>query len=144
MARKPPPLETRWKPGQSGNPKGKPKGALNIVSAIKREVLATDAEGRTAADIIGEKVVAKAKKGQMDAVHFVADRMDGPLKRVVALEGPTVDALAAQVVAILRAHVPDACPACKAPLDVKAKVIADLLRLAAAATAPAAGEAAGG
>ena len=31
----PPPEETRWKPGQSGNPKGKPKGSLNLSTLIR-------------------------------------------------------------------------------------------------------------
>lgn len=35
----PPPEETRWKPGQSGNPKGKPKGSLNL-STLIRDTLA--------------------------------------------------------------------------------------------------------
>lgn len=31
----PPPKETRWKPGQSGNPKGKPKGTKHISTWIQ-------------------------------------------------------------------------------------------------------------
>ena len=29
-----PPLSTRWKPGQSGNPKGRPKGAKNMMAHL--------------------------------------------------------------------------------------------------------------
>jgi hypothetical protein len=33
-----PPLLTRWKPGQSGNPKGRPKGAKNIMTCFRQEL----------------------------------------------------------------------------------------------------------
>jgi Family of unknown function (DUF5681) len=33
-----PPLSTRWKPGQSGNPKGRPKGAKNMMSYFRQEL----------------------------------------------------------------------------------------------------------
>ena len=33
-----PPLSTRWKPGQSGNPKGRPKGAKNIMTCFRQEL----------------------------------------------------------------------------------------------------------
>lgn len=33
--RPPPPEKSRWKPGQSGNPKGRPKSALSCVSVTK-------------------------------------------------------------------------------------------------------------
>jgi hypothetical protein len=37
-----PPLSTRWKPGQSGNPKGRPRGAKNIMTyfhhALSRKI----------------------------------------------------------------------------------------------------------
>jgi len=35
-----PPVETRFKPGVSGNPGGKPKGSFSIRAAIKRELAA--------------------------------------------------------------------------------------------------------
>ena len=33
-----PPVLTRWKPGQSGNPKGRPKGAKNIMTCFRQEL----------------------------------------------------------------------------------------------------------
>jgi hypothetical protein len=32
-----PPRKHRWTPGQSGNPNGRPKGSINIVTASKKE-----------------------------------------------------------------------------------------------------------
>jgi hypothetical protein len=31
-----PPVHSRWKPGQCGNPRGRPKGALNFKTEFKR------------------------------------------------------------------------------------------------------------
>jgi len=36
-----PPLHTRFAPGQSGNPRGRPKGALNFTTDLKNILLAT-------------------------------------------------------------------------------------------------------
>ena len=33
-----PPKVTRWKPGQSGNPNGRPKGSLNLASDLSAEL----------------------------------------------------------------------------------------------------------
>jgi hypothetical protein len=33
-----PPKASRFKPGKSGNPKGRPKGSLNLASELKREL----------------------------------------------------------------------------------------------------------
>jgi Family of unknown function (DUF5681) len=33
-----PPLSTQWKPGQSGNPKGRPKGAKNMMTYFRQEL----------------------------------------------------------------------------------------------------------
>src|SRR5207237_10936888 len=33
-----PPKVTRWKPGQSGNPKGRPRGSLNLATDLSAEL----------------------------------------------------------------------------------------------------------
>jgi hypothetical protein len=45
-----PPLATRWKPGQSGNPKGRPQGARNVsavLSDVLRQRVAVTENGKT-------------------------------------------------------------------------------------------------
>lgn len=58
-----PPLGTRWKPGQSGNPKGRPK-AITLSEAYRKELAKvdpSDPQGRTYAEVLAEQMVIKAK-----------------------------------------------------------------------------------
>jgi len=62
-------LRPGWKPGQSGNPKGRPRGSRNRVTLI---ALAAMEEG---ADAIARKVVDMAKEGDMSAARLVIERL---------------------------------------------------------------------
>ncbi|HOP21172.1 MAG TPA: DUF5681 domain-containing protein [Amphiplicatus sp.] len=73
-----PPRETRFKKGESGNPKGRPKGARNT-SIIFDEVLSSmvdyrengrhrKAEGR---EVLARQAFAKAAKGDLKAMAFM-------------------------------------------------------------------------
>ena len=73
-----PPLSTRWKPGQSGNPKGRPKGAQNLVTifyeALKQR-LEIQERGKirqiTALEAIVKKLINEALKGNIKAIEFL-------------------------------------------------------------------------
>ena len=60
-----------WKPGQSGNPKGRPKKGFTIADRIRGIV--SDDDWR---DII-EVTIIQAKSGDKDARAFLVDRTDG-------------------------------------------------------------------
>jgi hypothetical protein len=62
-------LRPGWKPGQSGNPKGRPSGSRNRVTLV---ALAAMEEG---ADAIARKVVELAKEGDMSAARLVIERL---------------------------------------------------------------------
>lgn len=60
--------ETSWKPGQSGNPAGRPK---------KGETLTDTLRGLVDRKALGEKLVALALEGNVAALKYVYDRVDG-------------------------------------------------------------------
>ena len=72
-----PPKEHHFKPGQSGNPGGRPKAKL--ITQAYRELLEEldPKERKTLAQQIARKVIDQALKGNLAAVKEVADRTEG-------------------------------------------------------------------
>lgn len=77
-----PPVGTRFKPGKSGNPSGRPKSSsINIDDILSGEaarlIRATDAKGRkvhlTKAEATAHQVVNAALKGDNKAISTVLD-----------------------------------------------------------------------
>lgn len=75
-----PPKHSRFKPGQSGNPKGRPRGEKGFEATLKREldrkVLVT-LNGRSTeisrADAMMKRVVEQGMKGNLRAIRFIAE-----------------------------------------------------------------------
>ena len=75
----------RFKPGQSGNPAGRPKGARHA-STLAIEAL-LDGEG----EAITRKAIEAAKAGDMVAIRLVLDRICPPRKsRPIHIELPAI------------------------------------------------------
>jgi hypothetical protein len=72
-----------WKPGQSGNPGGRPKGRL-IDEALEELLLGNDSELAVA---IAKKLLARAKAGEVKAIQLVVERVQGKPKRHIELSG---------------------------------------------------------
>ena len=70
--------KTQFKKGQSGNPKGRPKGSSSLNDILRRigieELEGTD---MTKDEAIMRKVYKLAFEGQPWAVQFIADRKEG-------------------------------------------------------------------
>lgn len=85
-----------FKPGQSGNPAGRPKGLLSWRNTIKeaamREIeMMEKSTGKkitkTLNQIIAEKLVEKARMGDIQAIKEYGDRTDGKAHQSINLEG---------------------------------------------------------
>lgn len=88
-----------FRPGQSGNPSGKPKGARHAVTLMAEKLLEDDAAA------IVRAVIDAAKGGDMVAARLVLERIAPPRKgRAVAFDLPHIET-AADVLAALGAVV---------------------------------------
>ena len=78
--------DTRFKPGQSGNPAGKPKGLRNRATLALEALLDGEAEELT------RKAIELAKGGDMAALRLCLDRIVPPRKdRHVAFALPAMN-----------------------------------------------------
>lgn len=75
MPTPPPPLHSRFKKGQSGNPKGRPK--LPDIREALAKVLAEEKDGVTALEATLRALRAKATKGDVRAAEALLDRAFG-------------------------------------------------------------------
>lgn len=80
---------TPFQPGQSGNPKGRPKGSRNL-SAILKDMLDQDVEedGEMVkfSDAIVKRLIQKANKGDIKAIQEIFDRTEGKAKQEIKNE----------------------------------------------------------
>lgn len=81
-----PPVESRFKPGRSGNPNGRPKG--RSVTAILRQVI--EANDGELAERLVRVLVDRALAGDFRCLKEILDRIDGkPATIATNTEGPT-------------------------------------------------------
>lgn len=76
--------DTKFKPGQSGNPNGRPK-KLPKLDELLADVLGEDKDGIEAAKAILMALRAKATKGDVKAAEVLLERAYGKSKQVVDL-----------------------------------------------------------
>jgi hypothetical protein len=77
------PKDTKFQKGQSGNPKGRPKGSLNSATLAAQALLDGEAEALT------RKAIEKAKEGDMAALRLCLERLcPSRRERLVAFETP--------------------------------------------------------
>lgn len=92
MPKLPPPEETRFKPGQSGNPKGRPPGIPNARTRYLRLLTLTEKIKNPVTDEMEEfsimeqldmQIIAKARRGDISAYKEIMDRLEGKPQQTV-------------------------------------------------------------
>jgi len=83
-----PPEHSRFKKGQSGNPKGRPP-KLPHLDKLLDEVLGEEKDGVTAAKVILQALRLKATKGDVRAAEVLLDRAYGKAKQAIENSGET-------------------------------------------------------
>jgi hypothetical protein len=80
-------LGNRFKPGASGNPNGRPRLTL-LSEAIRAQlaVEAPDADEKTYAEVIAEKLCTEAASGNVHAAREIADRTEGKPKQAIDVD----------------------------------------------------------
>ena len=77
-----------FKPGQSGNPAGRPK-SITLSEAFRRQLsqpMPDDPEGRTFAEVIAERMCVAASGGDVSAAREIADRTEGKPRQSVDVD----------------------------------------------------------
>lgn len=79
-----------WKPGQSGNPKGRPRKEICLTSLVKaklEEVCPKDPQKRTWGEVLILSWLQNFMKGHPTAMTQMLDRVDGKLKESIDVSG---------------------------------------------------------
>jgi len=104
---------TAWKPGQSGNPGGAVKGYVKFAVILQKELARVDRRNKSQLAKIAEKVVAMAVKGDMDAVRWLADRVDGKVTQSISVNSEQTVHVVPWLPAVQ--HAVDALPGASVP-----------------------------
>jgi len=81
---------TRFKPGQSGNPRGRPPAEMCLTALLRQALAERDRDGkRTKARAVIDALISVACEGKTAAIQQVFDRIDGLLQPLV--QGPVID-----------------------------------------------------
>jgi hypothetical protein len=93
-----PPLSTRWKPGQSGNSKGRPKGARNLATIFYealQQKLEIQERGRlrqvSALEAMVKRLINEALKGNIKAIEFLLAKEPEITRKAEPMERITPD-----------------------------------------------------
>jgi Family of unknown function (DUF5681) len=109
-----PPRHTRFQPGQSGNPSGRPKGTQNLATDLGEELAehVPIRDGGRSLNVSKQRalikaLVAKALEGDMRATGIVLQLVERVVGPETARTGPADDDLSADDREILERYIAD-------------------------------------
>lgn len=79
-----PPEEHRFKKGQSGNPRGRPKGSMTLTGFLRKALWEGDAER---AKRIIDAMITKAEEGDISHIREILNRIDGKVLEKTETDG---------------------------------------------------------
>jgi hypothetical protein len=77
-----------WKKGTSANPKGRPRKEMCLTSLLKDAIdqkCPGDRKKRTWAQVINEKLLKKARKGDLQAMRLIYEYVEGKPKQEIEI-----------------------------------------------------------
>lgn len=78
--------EYRWKPGQSGNAKGRPLKLVHLLRDQLQAIAKADSQGRPVAHFVVAALIKKALGGDVRAAREILDRIEGKTPLTVNLQ----------------------------------------------------------
>ena len=84
-----------FKPGQTGNPNGAPQKSKRFITVLQRAIEQDDCK-RMREGI--EKLLDQCSEGELSALQFIADRLDGKPKQQTEITGADGEAFKTQVI----------------------------------------------
>ncbi len=84
-------IGAQFQPGQTGNPNGAPKHKVELTKLLTSRLEQTADDGRTWAQRVTEKLISMAESGNVEALRYLMDRIEGKPTQAVSLsldEGP--------------------------------------------------------
>jgi hypothetical protein len=88
-----PPVATRWRQGQSGNPKGRPRNdsIIDLLKELTNALCPTDAEKRSYAELLVRSLVHQGLKGNLGAIKEIFNRLGGRVPFLIERVNPVPD-----------------------------------------------------
>jgi len=71
-----------WKPGQSGNPEGRPPNIKYVSEALRERLVKGELDNVTLADLLADSLINRAKKSNV-ALNILLDRTEGKVTQSV-------------------------------------------------------------
>jgi len=77
-----------FKPGQSGNPKGRPKKGQALAELLETALKAKGEDGIPKRKAVIDTLIRLALSGDLDAIKVILDRVDGKVVERLEHSGP--------------------------------------------------------